>query len=103
MPEAAGVGAKKRCEVHGEILKKDKVPIAYGYIRDYYPAARKELFPNSNKRALGGCVEKKAQNKVVSYCAKCRAAEEKYNRDFAEEYRRTGKVPEHGGWRKPAP
>ena len=43
MPEAAGVGAKKRCKVHGEILKKDKVPIAYGYIRDYYPAARKEI------------------------------------------------------------
>lgn len=68
-----------RCEVHKQILKKDKVKIAYGLPAnvDGYFAIKEKFFPNSRKVALGGCVvsEESPTYAYVAYCRVCRNAE----------------------------
>lgn len=67
----------KLCEVHGEELQLDVIPISYGLIRyqQTYYKAREAQFPHSNLEYLGGC-EVEAENKAeVLYCSKCREAE----------------------------
>lgn len=89
---------KDRCQVHGDILKKDKVEIIYGLMgfREGYLEARKRLFPNADTAAYGGCVvttdaitgEVTPKYAEVLYCRHCRIAERKWsyrnrNRKFA--------------------
>ncbi|PYS51016.1 MAG: hypothetical protein DMF68_05600 [Acidobacteria bacterium] len=90
-PESKG----KRCPVHGELLKRDKVEIIYGLIefKPEYLEAEKRLFPYANTEDYGGCVidnvvnpcdgtEVQASPKYaeVLYCQRCRIAEAKWNK-----------------------
>src|SRR4051812_14578965 len=74
----SGAKAKKRCQVHGEVLKKVNVPIIYGLAIDIdEPAARQELFPNANRVVYGGCEWDASFPKAaeVYYCYRCRLAQ----------------------------
>jgi hypothetical protein len=71
------------CEIHQEVLIKDKVPIAYGlmsfsYDRAAYETEKPKLFPHANGYYLGGCVvdwNSSPEYAEVLYCRKCRDAE----------------------------
>lgn len=70
------------CELHGEVLIKDKVQIAYGlmsfsYDRAAYQTEKPKLFPHANGYYLGGCVidHYSPEYAEVLYCRKCRDAE----------------------------
>ena len=75
---------KTRCEVHGDLLHKDKVEIAYGLVgfKVGYIEAQEKLFPNSNKLYYGGCVitDESPKYAEVLYCPKCRRAESKWSK-----------------------
>lgn len=69
------------CEVHHEVLIKDKVRIAYGllgFLYDYeaYLKAKPQFFPHANSFYGGGCVIEPDSPEYVEvlYCQKCRAA-----------------------------
>lgn len=75
-----------RCEVHGELFKKDKVAIIYGLtvFPKGYLEAKEKLFPHSNTEEYGGCVVEMdgSSGRQISpkyaeilYCQKCRIAE----------------------------
>ena len=73
----------EKCEVHGEILKLDTVPIRYGLIKfggDYYKIILAE-FPNANSGVLGGCIVMEETDAEVLYCAKCRDAEARWQKE----------------------
>ncbi|HEX8248430.1 MAG TPA: hypothetical protein VF599_09680 [Pyrinomonadaceae bacterium] len=70
------------CEVHREVLIKDKIGIDYGstvFLYDYeaYGSVKPKMFPNANSYYGGGCVIEEDSPKYVEvlYCHKCRAAE----------------------------
>lgn len=75
----------ERCEVHAELLKKDKVPIYYGlrlviYSDDYLETERRQ-FPHANEDMHGGCVDEDAKYAEVLYCQKCREAKRQLRND----------------------
>jgi hypothetical protein len=80
---------KDRCNVHGEVLKMDRVEIVYGLIgfREGYLEAQKKLFPNAETATYGGCVivtdvvsgEVSPKYAEVLYCRRCRIAERRWN------------------------
>ncbi len=74
------------CEVHGEELKLDVVPISYGLIRfpESYYKAWESQFPHSNKDFLGGCVIEKETKAEVLYCSKCREAESTWQKEHGK-------------------
>ena len=97
--------ARKRCQVHGEVLKKVKVPISYGLVFDFVePEARRELFPNANTKVRGGYVVEGGEptEAAVYYCFQCRVAEYKYKKEYAERCNKSVKCQEKGWWRKRA-
>lgn len=81
-----------RCEVHGELFKKDKVEIIYGdtVFRNGFLEAQEKLFPHANTEEYGGCI---IENDAVTglqispkyaevlYCSKCRKAQKKWSRE----------------------
>jgi hypothetical protein len=77
----------KLCEVHGEELKLDTVPIHYGLIRfkPDYSKARETQFPHANSSLLGGCVVREETKAEVLYCTKCREAESAWRREHDKE------------------
>ena len=91
LPLVYGGGEEKEsCEVHNNALIKGKARMVYHhippddeYIRAYRAAAVKE-FPNSNRVFNGGCTgaplgyPEVTDEIEVTYCPKCRAAEEKW-------------------------
>jgi hypothetical protein len=94
------VPTSRRCEIHGEILKRVRVPIIYGLVIDYVESqARTELFPHSNVRIYGGCIVEEREEAVAYYCYQCRVAEYRHRRAFAEYVRRNNRTPERGWWR----
>jgi hypothetical protein len=81
------------CEVHHEVLIKDKILIAYGFMsfsydRAAYEAEKPKLFPHANSYYLGGCVinwDSSPQSAEVLYCQKCRAAESIWLKEHIDE------------------
>lgn len=84
---------EKRCPVHGDFLKKDKVQIVYGLteFRPGYLEAQEKFFPYANSIEYGGCVIETAVNPCdgtevqfspkyaeVLYCQSCRIAQAKW-------------------------
>ena len=74
------------CEVHGEELKLDVVPIRYGLIRfeESYYKAWEAQFPHSNRHFLGGCVVEEENQAEVLFCSKCRDAEKRWQTEHAK-------------------
>ena len=74
---------KTRCRVHGILLKTDRVQIIYGLMgfKVGYLEAEKKLFPNSHKKAFGGCLVEATKFAEVAYCPKCRRAESKWGQE----------------------
>jgi hypothetical protein len=98
----SGMVSKKRCQIHGEILKKVHVPIVYGLVINIeQPAARRELFPNANRVVYGGCEWDASYPKEseVYYCYECRVAQYKYYKAMIDYAHKNGKLPESGWWR----
>ena len=101
----SSVVAKKRCHIHGEVLKKVNVPIVYGLVIEIVePEARKELFPYSNVRVLGGCDlgESDPTEAEVYYCYQCRVAEYKFKKallEYEQKNQKNQKLLESGWWR----
>ncbi len=78
----------RKCEVHGEVLVEEDVPIIYGLPRFPwgYEEALTEEFPHSGTRVLGGCCVRDEEPKVTRYwlCRSCRKAEKKWRRRHPE-------------------
>lgn len=70
------------CKVHGTQMEMRPVPISYGLpILDYdRKDARQRLFPNSRRFMLGGCVIGDDRESLELVCAKCREAEDDWER-----------------------
>lgn len=72
----AGSVTPSNCELHGELLLLDSVPIAYASSSDKgYDRAMKKSFPHSMKFVLAGDVLEVPKMQQVLYCPKCRQAE----------------------------
>lgn len=83
---------EKHCPVHGSLLLRDRVEIAYGLIglKPGYAEAEKRLFPEANLEVLGGCVVETQINcdgtqlqtspkyAEVLYCPACRRAQARW-------------------------
>jgi len=78
---------KTRCKVHGVLLKKDRVEIAYGLMlyKVGYFEARQKSFPNANTSMSGGCIVEEPKFAIVAYCPKCRRAEARWSRAHRKE------------------
>ena len=70
------------CSVHGVVLRKGEVPVAYGLFlpeNAKNQQARQRLFPNANTVSLGGCcVDADKLTDRVLYCPLCRVAQEEW-------------------------
>src|SRR5215213_9983419 len=92
---ASGADRSKVCEVHGEILKRDKVRIEYGHFnfnQDWFLGeVPSKLFPNAKQFVTGACKTEKdiredgscvkragPKYEEVLYCQKCRDAEKEW-------------------------
>ncbi|HLM01613.1 MAG TPA: hypothetical protein VK400_11210 [Pyrinomonadaceae bacterium] len=79
------------CEVHQEILIKDKITISYGhwhflYDYDAYQSAKPKSFPYANSRFGGGDIEEDSPKYVeILYCQKCRAIEKVWLKENVKE------------------
>ena len=80
------------CEIHSEVLIKDKLRIGYGlmgYLYDYeaYQKVKPELFPHASSSYGGGCVIEpdSPEYAEVLYCQKCRAAESAWMKENSRE------------------
>ncbi len=74
---------KRTCEVHGQPLEDDEVPLRYGLIRftDEYRKAEQKLFPNANSFKLAGCRVDEAKSKKTArtkFCSLCRLSEKEW-------------------------
>jgi hypothetical protein len=77
-----------KCILHGNVLREDKVKIAYGLF-DYDRESERKLFPNSRTVAYGGCVvpwdtvadEPRPKYAKVLYCQQCRKVEREWRQD----------------------
>jgi hypothetical protein len=69
----------EKCEIHDIELQDGTMPLQYGLLLsplEGFYEARKDLFPNSNSFALGGCVVNFDHvSEVTKFCPKCREAE----------------------------
>jgi hypothetical protein len=80
------------CEIHHEVLIKDKVRIGYGLMSfsyDYktYLETAPKLFPHANSYYLGGCVieQYSPEYAEILYCRKCRDAEKVWLKENGKE------------------
>ena len=73
---------QERCQIHHEVLSKNKVQIAYGLFLfdDGFLEIQKNRFPNANSVFFGGCVVEYAKYAEVLYCQKCRDAESEWSK-----------------------
>jgi len=71
------------CEVHGEQLLEDTVPIVYGLLAfpPGYIGASMAEFPWSNEWVGGGCIVGDEEAMQVLYCPACRAAEARWRKE----------------------
>src|ERR1041385_755189 len=75
---------RPRCEVHGEVLKREEVRIVgglrwFGYDTNAYPYAKKKLFPHGETEIFEGCDGHPGKmTEEVFYCQQCREAKEKW-------------------------
>ena len=88
--------AKRRCEVHKQPLRTERVRIVYGLMgyRKGFWKAHEKYFPNDNFYIGGGCVEENrrfwkcempaSQFGEVSFCQKCRVASAKWERQHKQ-------------------
>ncbi len=69
--------ATETCELHQYSLKRGSVPIVYGMVLfdPQYEDRVKMHFPNSNRKAYGGCVVSNERHTTVPFCPLCRKAE----------------------------
>jgi hypothetical protein len=84
---------EQRCEVHGEVLKRDRVPIFYGLVMQPldYEKDRQKSFPNANTSVYGGCVvefdsnnqQTSPQHADVLYCQRCREAAARWWEEYS--------------------
>jgi hypothetical protein len=77
----------QRCEVHGSLLERRQVPVAYGLpIRnEALDEARATLFPNSLQFVLVGCIDSAIGDHVEAFvCEECREAETRWRQDNGE-------------------
>ncbi len=74
----------RRCDVHGEDLVQEEVPILYGLPRFPcgYEEALMEEFPHAGTLVLGGCCVDGRQPTATRYwlCRSCREAEKAWHR-----------------------
>lgn len=70
----------QRCPMHGDSMKPDTVPIAYGLMAGPYLSARRNSFPHANSSVLGGCEVLDVKTAPVKYCSTCRKAEQEWHR-----------------------
>ena len=78
---AAGFAPKKRCQLHGNILKRDVVPVRVNMLDGLtFEEDEKKYFPNANLVVWVGDYPPPAQNEVreVWYCEKCRQVRERW-------------------------
>jgi TonB family protein len=83
------------CKVHRQVLRRDRVEIAYGLIgfEPRYVKAEKRFFPNANSIAYGGCVvitqsdpctgkdiQMSPKYAEVLFCPACRRAAERWSK-----------------------
>ncbi len=78
--------SEKTCELHGTIMRLEKVPVSYGLPKpdpdpdpDLWEACAK-LFPNSKSYVLGGCCAGSLGDYEDWVCAECRKAEARWRR-----------------------
>ena len=85
---------KKRCKVHGTILKEENVPVSYGlpiFDESVFEAGDK-LFPNSKRNVIGGCVVGSMGDRTdVLVCPECRTAETDWRKENKKE-NKIGKI-----------
>ena len=83
-----------RCQVHGEWMKVDDVPIAYGLIIDEksFANAKVKFFPNARTSYRGGCTisGNDPQEQRLLYCASCRKAQSEWQQKHDQEARADG-------------
>ena len=84
--------SEKQCEVHKQLLRSEKVKIVYGLLgyRKGFWKAHEKYFPHDNFYIDGGCVvESRYYGKCIipapefgeiSYCPKCRATSDRWDR-----------------------
>jgi hypothetical protein len=92
IPSLAKEKRPVKCAVHQVVLQHGSARIVYGLVR-YSPdriEAERELFPHSNRVSLGGCTVRPdaPRTREVTFCPKCRAAEEVWQRQ--QDARKTG-------------
>jgi hypothetical protein len=72
-----------KCSVHNEPLLREQVAIRYGLVRlsPEFRKAQSAIFPNSRSFVLGGCrvSPNNPKQKDVTFCPKCREAEQRWN------------------------
>jgi hypothetical protein len=77
------MASEKTCNVHGTILRRQKVPLQYGLPvpdPDLWEA-RAKLFPNAKSFLLGGCCVGSSGFETEDWvCADCRKAEARWRR-----------------------
>jgi len=73
-----------KCDVHNIELSEGTISITYGLHRssELHKRAQKALFPNANSFISCGCIQYSTSPIETSgvYCARCRDAEEEWNR-----------------------
>ena len=90
----------KVCEIHGEILKPERVKVIYGYFDIDGRWLENTDFPHSNQYILKGCAEVKyirpdgscekksgAKYEDVFYCEKCRETENAWLKAKGKKYK----------------
>jgi TonB family protein len=83
------------CKVHRQVLRRDRVDIAYGLMgfKPGYEKAEKKFFPNANSKVYGGCVLSTTRDPCtgqevqlspkyaeVLFCPACRRAKERWSK-----------------------
>jgi predicted neuraminidase len=87
-----------RCELHGEELKPDIVPVVYGLpeLAPFFFKAERELFPHAATVSFGGCITYAGQptQEEVHYCSECRKAKLQWESANLLKGGKTGKNPQ---------
>jgi hypothetical protein len=81
LPEVTAHAPKKRCQLHGNILKRDVVPVRVTFLDGtIWQEDEKKYFPNANPVVWVGDYPAPAANEVreVWYCEKCRAVRKRW-------------------------
>ena len=70
---------KSRCEIHGDRLIEDIVPIEYGLrFVDHEDLEASMLFPNAHEVLEGGCIVGPQTYARVKFCPSCRAQKKRW-------------------------